>query len=55
MGSGGAGTGMAFFLPGAGKGVAAHNAVGIQLQKEMEDPATAYDNYYLNAGGWDGV
>lgn len=26
-----------------------------QLQKEMEDPATAYDNYYLNAGGWDGV
>ncbi|MEA4955187.1 MAG: D-aminoacylase [Pseudoflavonifractor sp.] len=26
-----------------------------QLQVEMEDPKTAYDNYYLNAGGWDGV
>lgn len=26
-----------------------------QLKQEMEDPATAYDNYYLNAGGWDGV
>lgn len=26
-----------------------------QLQTEMEDPATAYDNYYLNAGGWGGV
>lgn len=26
-----------------------------KLRKEMEDPATPYDNYYLNAGGWDGV
>ncbi len=26
-----------------------------QLKAEMEDPKTAYDNYYLNAGGWDGV
>ena len=26
-----------------------------QLRAEMEDPATAYDNYYLNAGGWEGV
>lgn len=26
-----------------------------RLKKEMEDPATEYDNYYLNAGGWDGV
>ncbi len=26
-----------------------------QLQSEMEAPSTAYDNYYLNAGGWDGV
>jgi len=26
-----------------------------KLRREMEDPATAYDNYYLNAGGWDGV
>ena len=26
-----------------------------QLKAEMEDPATPYDNYYLNAGGWDGV
>lgn len=26
-----------------------------QLRREMEDPKTAYDNYYLNAGGWGGV
>lgn len=26
-----------------------------QLRKEMEDPETKYDNYYLNAGGWSGV
>jgi len=26
-----------------------------KLRKEMEDPTTPYDNYYLNAGGWDGV
>lgn len=26
-----------------------------QLRREMEDPATPYDNYYLNAGGWSGV
>lgn len=26
-----------------------------QLKKEMEDPKTEYDNYYLNAGGWSGV
>ena len=26
-----------------------------QLQAEMENPDTPYDNYYLNAGGWDGV
>lgn len=26
-----------------------------QLRREMDDPASPYDNYYLNAGGWDGV
>lgn len=26
-----------------------------KLKAEMEDPTTAYDNYYLNAGGWGGV
>lgn len=26
-----------------------------QLRREMEDPKTPYDNYYLNAGGWGGV
>ncbi|MGF0095543.1 N-acyl-D-amino-acid deacylase family protein [Peptoniphilus sp. SGI.035] len=26
-----------------------------QLKLEMQDPKTDYDNYYLNAGGWDGV
>ena len=26
-----------------------------QLKKDMEDTETKYDNYYLNAGGWDGV
>ncbi|MDO4179640.1 MAG: amidohydrolase family protein, partial [Phascolarctobacterium sp.] len=26
-----------------------------QIKKEMNDPATPYDNYYLNAGGWKGV
>lgn len=27
----------------------------LKLRREMEDPATPYDNYYLNAGGWGGV
>lgn len=26
-----------------------------QLRREMSDPETKYDNYYLNAGGWGGV
>jgi len=26
-----------------------------QVRKEMEDPATPYDNFYRNAGGWEGV
>ncbi len=26
-----------------------------QIRREMEDPKTDYDNYYLNAGGWPGV
>lgn len=26
-----------------------------ELRREMEDPATPYDNYYRNAGGWEGV
>ena len=26
-----------------------------KIRAEMEDPKTPYDNYYLNAGGWDGV
>ena len=26
-----------------------------KIKKEMEDPSTEYDNYYLNAGGWTGV
>lgn len=26
-----------------------------KIKAEMEDPATPYDNYYLNAGGWGGV
>ena len=26
-----------------------------KLRREMEDPETKYDNYYLNAGGWGGV
>ncbi|MDO4489120.1 MAG: D-aminoacylase [Eubacteriales bacterium] len=26
-----------------------------KVRKEMEDPSTPYDNYYLNAGGWGGV
>jgi len=25
------------------------------LRKEMEDPNSPYDNYYLNSGGWSGV
>ena len=25
------------------------------LRREMDDPTTPYDNFYLNAGGWDGV
>ena len=31
------------------------SAFRAQLRREMEDPATPYDNYYLNAGGWGGV
>ena len=26
-----------------------------QLKSEMGDPSTPYDNFFLNAGGWDGV
>ena len=26
-----------------------------QLKAEIADPGTAFDNYYLNAGGWEGV
>jgi len=26
-----------------------------QLRREMEDPKTPYNNFYLNAGGWEGV
>ena len=26
-----------------------------KIRKEMEDPATDYDNFYLNSGGWGGV
>lgn len=26
-----------------------------KVRKEMEDPESKYDNYYLNAGGWEGV
>ncbi len=26
-----------------------------RLKKDMENPETKYDNYYLNAGGWSGV
>jgi len=26
-----------------------------RLRREMDDPDTPYDNFYLNAGGWDGV
>lgn len=26
-----------------------------ELRAQMENPDTPYDNYYLNAGGWDGV
>ena len=26
-----------------------------QLKAEIADPATEFDNYYLNAGGWEGV
>lgn len=26
-----------------------------QIKREMEDANTPYDNFYLNAGGWDGV
>lgn len=26
-----------------------------KIHKEMNDPATPYDNFYLNAGGWKGV
>lgn len=25
------------------------------IYQEMHDPETPYDNYYLNAGGWDGI
>lgn len=30
-------------------------AFRIALRAEMENPDTPYDNYYLNAGGWEGV
>lgn len=30
-------------------------AFRVAVRAEMEDPASPYDNYYLNAGGWDGV
>lgn len=26
-----------------------------QMREEMENPDCGYDNYYLNAGGWDGI
>lgn len=26
-----------------------------EVRREMEDPAAPYDNFFLNAGGWDGV
>jgi N-acyl-D-amino-acid deacylase len=26
-----------------------------KIQQEMDDPASAYENFYLNSGGWDGV
>ena len=26
-----------------------------KIEKEMNDPETDYDNFYLNSGGWDGV
>lgn len=26
-----------------------------KIQQEMDDPATDYENLYLNAGGWDGI
>ena len=26
-----------------------------KIEKEMNDPSTDYDNFYLNSGGWDGV
>ncbi|MBQ4538633.1 MAG: D-aminoacylase [Oscillospiraceae bacterium] len=26
-----------------------------KVRKEMEDPSTNFDNFYLNSGGWDGV
>ena len=26
-----------------------------RIRREMDDPASPYDNYFLNAGGWDGV
>ncbi len=26
-----------------------------QIKAEMEDPNTPYDNFFINAGGWDGV
>ena len=26
-----------------------------KIEKEMNDPNTDYDNFYLNSGGWDGV
>ncbi|GKX57401.1 aminoacylase [Leminorella grimontii] len=26
-----------------------------KIRREMEDPKSEYDNYYINAGGWEGV
>lgn len=43
------------------KGIGAFSArltdptVRKEVRREMEDPASDYDNYYLNAGGWPGV
>jgi len=30
-------------------------AFRVQLKAEISNPATEFDNYYLNAGGWEGV
>lgn len=31
------------------------SAFRADVRRQMEDPASPYDNYYLDAGGWDGV